>query len=586
MNRTLLPFLLCFFMLALAVSCSKPDTNTTHDPVTAPLYSLIDKEYDEQEAYKTVAFVEQYWRVVGNEGFNKSIHYVENLLKEVGFAEESSASSADRLTYRIEHRPLEKPTWEPLSGSLEISDGEELLDFKTNRNMITINSYSTDGTQEFEVEPLQKGADGQWIFDRNIKGKVVFAELGIGQLFEEAVVKRGAAGVIAYRMPDYLQPEKNTTSIQFSRIPLDTVHKSWGVLLSYEAKQKLEEALRKGDNKIKVNLETAIYNAEELTLVAELKGSKYPDERLVFSAHVQEPGANDNASGVGTLAELAATSSRLLNSGKIDPERTLTFLFGDEIISTYRYVTEDKERAAHIKWGISLDMTGEDTEKTGGTFLIEKMPDPAAIWTRGDEKHSEWGGRPLTKEELMPHYLNDFILHRFMEQGAAKNWVVKVNPFEGGSDHTPFLRQGIPGLLLWHFTDQFYHTDNDRLDKVSPQTMKNVGTAALVSALILTGDQHTAFQLIVKETEQAALNRIQTEFELSKKAVVSGAKVEEEEDILATWTDWYVKSIQKTNDVFSAPDQDAGAQIDKAVENVRSHADQLITDLKNGEEDK
>ena len=34
-------------------------------------------------------------------------------------------------------------------------------------------------------------------------------------------------------------------------------------------------------------------------------------------------------------------------------------------------------------------------EKTGGTFLIEKMPDPSAIWTRGNDKHTEWGGRKL-----------------------------------------------------------------------------------------------------------------------------------------------------------------------------------------------
>tara|TARA_B110000091_G_scaffold98139_1_gene106719 strand:- start:104 stop:277 length:174 start_codon:yes stop_codon:yes gene_type:complete len=56
---------------------------------------------------------------------------------------------------------------------------------------------------------------------------------------------------------------------------------------------------------------------------------------------------------------------------------------------TRRYVKEDSIRAKDIKWGISLDMVVEDTEKTGGTFLIEKMPDPSAIWTRGNHKHTE-----------------------------------------------------------------------------------------------------------------------------------------------------------------------------------------------------
>ena len=103
------------------------------------------------------------------------------------------------------------------------------------------------------------------------------------------------------------------------------------------------------------------------------------------------------------------------------------------------------------------------------------MPDPSAIWTRGKDKHSEWGGRALKEKDMTPHYLNDFIINTFKEQGEFANWKVETNPFEGGSDHTPFLKADIPGLLLWHFTDQFYHTDNDRIDKVSQKTLKNVG---------------------------------------------------------------------------------------------------------------
>ena len=34
---------------------------------------------------------------------------------------------------------------------------------------------------------------------------------------------------------------------------------------------------------------------------------------------------------------------------------------------------------ACFKLAYELDMVGEDTEKTGGTFLIEKMPDPSAV---------------------------------------------------------------------------------------------------------------------------------------------------------------------------------------------------------------
>jgi aminopeptidase YwaD len=76
---------------------------------------------------------------------------------------------------------------------------------------------------------------------------------------------------------------------------------------------------------------------------------------------------------------MATLTAKFSKRKEYQPKRTLTFLWGDEIISTRRYVQEDSLRAKDIKWGISLDMVGENTEKTGGTFLIEKMPDPSAI---------------------------------------------------------------------------------------------------------------------------------------------------------------------------------------------------------------
>ena len=48
-------------------------------------------------------------------------------------------------------------------------------------------------------------------------------------------------------------------------------------------------------------------------------------ERIVLTAHVQEPGANDNASGVATLVEMARALRLGIASGQIPPpKRTLT----------------------------------------------------------------------------------------------------------------------------------------------------------------------------------------------------------------------------------------------------------------------
>jgi hypothetical protein len=310
-------------------------------------------------------------------------------------------------------------------------------------------------------------------------------------------------------------------------------------------------------------------------------GSQAPTERFVLSAHVQEPGANDNASGVGDLSEMARVLAVLVRDRGFRPKRTITMLFGLEIAQTRNYLVADSVRTRGVRWGLSLDMTGEDTKKTGGTFLIEKMPDPSAVWTRGDEKHSEWGGRPLEKNRIVPHYFNDFLLARCLDQAASTGWVVRTNPFEGGSDHTPFLDAKKPGVLFWHFTDMYYHTDGDRIDKVSESEMANVGIAALVSVLTLTSADGPTTRDLVAEVERAAIKRLDTELALSRAALKQGGSAATEDDILSTWTDYYVRSLRVMDDIeVGGTSPETRAAIDAAARHVAQAGDDRLRSLK------
>ena len=544
MFKKIIPFL---FISILLSSCKKehPLTLTPDNYAT-----VINKELTGDLAFETTSFVEKYWRVVGNTGFNKTIYKIANDLEKAGFTLEENATENTILTYRIEKRPLIKPTWESVDAMLTINNEKTpLLQHATNRNMIALNSYSTP--KEGITAEVIYIKDLKNISKRAIRGKIVFAETSPNRIFKAAIIEGKATGIITYNNPDYLQPEKNTTSIQFRSIPLDTVLKPWAIALSFAAKERLKKSLEKGKVTLHVKIKTNIYPSEELTIVADIKGNKLPKERLVFSAHIQEPGANDNATGVGVALEMASLTAKFVEQKEFQPKRTLTFLWGDEIISTRRYVMEDSIRAKNIKWGISLDMVGENTEKTGGVFLIEKMPDPSAIWTRGNDKHTEWGGSKMSLNQMKPHYLNDFLIDKFKEQGKRANWKVSTNPFEGGSDHVPFLRNNIPSVLFWHFTDQFYHTDNDRIDKVSKTTLKNVGVTSLIAAYtLLNADENTA-KSILKTLEKAAIIRLNKELKQSKIALNTGGSLKTQIEIINAWTNWYQQSFATTLDMVS-----------------------------------
>ncbi len=563
--------------LTIVFSCKTADTNQIKAIVSEDYFEILDKEFTGSLAYKTTAFVEQYWRVVGNKGFDASVYRIAEELEKTGYVEESKATSSDIFTYRIEKRPLKRPTWEPVDAIVTINDeGESLLNQRTNRNMVALNSFSTPkGGVTGEVIHVK---DLTRLKDIDVKDKIVFAEASPYTLIRNGVLEKGALGVITYNNPKYLQSEKNTTSIQFRSIPMDEKNKPWAIALSYAAKERLLDRLSKGKVILNVKVETKVYPSEELTIVADIKGTKISKERLVFSAHIQEPGANDNATGVGVALEMAKTTAKLIKENKIAHDRTLTFLWGDEIISTKRYVEEDSVRAKDIKWGISLDMVGENTAITGGTFLIEKMPDPSAVWTRGNDKHTEWGGDVMKLSQMKPHYLNDFLLGKFKEQGRRANWIVEVNPFEGGSDHVPFLRNNIPSVLFWHFTDQFYHTDNDRLDKVSKTTLRNVGTAALASAYILINSNEITAKSVIQSIEKAAIARLNEELRQGKLAIEKGESKDTQTQIIKAWEDWYIRAIETTKDMVDDK-MLIKMSIEKTQELVSKTAIEIIEEL-------
>ena len=150
---------------------------------------------------------------------------------------------------------------------------------------------------------------------------------------------------------------------------------------------------------------------------------------------------------------------------------------------------------------------------------------------------------------MFPHYFNDLVLNRCYEQGKDNGWVVKANPFEGGSDHTPFLNAKIPGLLMWHFTDQFYHTDGDRIDMVSATEMKNSGVSALAAAYTLTAANEATTLALVAELQKNAADRLQVEYALSAQAIKDGTAADVEKHKIDVWAKWYTDAIGKMTDI-------------------------------------
>ena len=327
---------------------------------------------------------------------------------------------------------------------------------------------------------------------------------------------------------------------------------------------------------LRVDIESSFYESPNRTLVAEIPGRSRAAERIVMVAHVQEPGANDDASGCGTLYGLARALMDAIRSGALpQPERTLTFMWVDEIRGSRQWISSHPEDARNVQYMMSMDMTGEDTAKTGGTFLIEKQADPSAVWPRPSDPHSEWGASEVTAESLKGSLLNDLHISVCMRRARDTGWVVRTNPYEGGSDHTAFASAGVPSLLNWHFTDRFYHTSQDTPDKTSAAEMEHVGIAVATTAWLLASASERDAVATAGLLEAAAARRLAIERRQGASIVAAASnKVEAEaleRQIQAAWVKWYGEALDS---VLRLPAAGAGEglreRVARAKESIRT----------------
>jgi len=261
------------------------------------------------------------------------------------------------------------------------------------------------------------------------------------------------------------------------------------------------------------------------------------------AAHALEHGANDNASGVATLQEMARAFIQAIQTGKIaTPERTITLLWLNEISGSRQWLQSHADQKPGVRYMFSMDMTGEDTKRTGGSFLVERWPDPAAVWERPFDPHTAWGKSEVKAENLRGDLINDLHLAVCELVAAGSNWTVRSNPYEGGSDHTVFGAAGVPSVLNWHFTDRYYHTNMDTPDKTSADEMRNVGTAVMASAWLLASADRDAALDVAELITRAGQARIAIEKQ-------EGAP----DALIAAWTKWYREAVLSVSRLLTSP---------------------------------
>ena len=128
----------------------------------------------------------------------------------------------------------------------------------------------------------------------------------------------------------------------------------------------------------------------------------------------------------------------------------------------------------------------------------------------------------------------------------------------------------MPSLLNWHFTDRFYHTNQDTLDKVSAAEMENVAALVGTSAYFLASASAEDAMSVVALIERAAEARLALERkqggELVAKAPDKAAAERVEQQVIAAWKAWYGRALDS---VERLPTASPSAALSQAVKDAK-----------------
>jgi len=223
-------------------------------------------------------------------------------------------------------------------------------------------------------------------------------------------------------------------------------------------------------------------------LEAERKGNSVPEEVVVVGAHydsiIGSPGANDNASGVAGVLEMA----RLLADQPLP--RTVRFVafvneeppfFQTDDMGSRVYASRARRRGERIVAMLSIETIGYYSEEAGS----QHYPFPLSLVYPNTANFIGFVGNHASRD-LVRRAIGTFRARiEFPSEGiTAPEWITGI----GWSDHASFWKEGYAALMITDtalFRYRHYHTPEDTPDKIDYTRMARVvmGIARVVAEL-------------------------------------------------------------------------------------------------------
>lgn len=410
-------------------------------------FSRINTEVGQHSrAYETLSDASQRvgHRLTGSPNGTRAEEYAYNLLSSYGFRE-------------VRYEPFEVEAWARDKVTLSVVPNHS--DNFREVTVVALAHSPVNAHVKGEIIDVGNGLEGDFAeLKDKIKGKVVLVNIGLAAPTKGArnlhrsektalAIQYGASAVIMVNLVAGNVLLTGTASVTGKLIPIPSV------CISLESAQSLRSWMQEepGPLHAVIDMTNTSKKIRARNVVATIRGSKYPDEKIIIGGHLDSwdlaTGAIDNGIGSFAIMDIARTFKAL----KLKPKRTVEFVLfmGEEqgLLGSRAMVEGLKKNGQldRVRYMMNLDMTNDPS----GLNAFGRADMVSFLNTVGE-----------AMKRTEPAFANQ------MENRAGLH-----------SDHQPFMLEGVPVVGMNGHLDRSvldcYHADCDKINLVNADQLKN-----------------------------------------------------------------------------------------------------------------
>ena len=473
--------------------------------------------------------------------------------------------------------------WDGEVGELwEISPNlTEIADYDDQKAVLAVGSKSAEVTAELIY--LGNGTKNSDYENIDVKGKIVLGYGGTNSLHKKAVLEREAAGVISFAS---IHPVFDPDQIPWFEISKDSAKGTFAFNLGYRRGNELRARLEKGEKiTVRATVKSSIQPYKHNIVHASIKGREFPDESIIFSAHLFEgiakQGANDDISGSAAILEIGRAYLQMIKDGSLErPRRTIHFIWVPEIHGTEPWIKKHLDLVRTMLVNLNLDMVGAHMSKSLGSYNLQRTPYSRPSYLN-DVLQNVIEYVAHTNREILNNRPRLFTKPIIAPTGSRDPFQYNIDYHYGSSDHIMFndWGVGVPGVMPITWPDMYYHSSSDRPVNMDPTQMKRAAFINAVSGYaIANADERMALK-IATDSYSYGLDRLGKEYKRSTEMLNSS----EPENLTAAYK--RASNVLKQAIILQSETLRSVTELAKGSRSLKNYVSSLVKDIsKTGKE--